>query len=84
MWDWSGKLDVSLSFNEWNILQNAGRASHEAAVVQVEKEDENLRVEKDKWFESDFDRMVKKYKLIMFKFAFATETRINLASFMCI
>lgn len=61
MRDWSGKLDAFLKFNEQDILQNSGRVSHEVAVALAEKEYENFRVEQDKRFVSDFDRMVKKY-----------------------
>ncbi|MDD5472715.1 MAG: virulence RhuM family protein [Candidatus Methanoperedens sp.] len=61
MRDWSGKLDAFLKFNEQDILENAGKVSHEVAVALAEKEYENFRVEQDKRFESDFDRMVKKY-----------------------
>ncbi|MCX9010989.1 MAG: hypothetical protein OIN66_07700 [Candidatus Methanoperedens sp.] len=46
-----------LKLNEQDILQNSGRVSHEVAVG--EKEYESFRVEQDKRFESDFDRMVK-------------------------
>lgn len=61
MRDWSEKLDAFLKFNEQDILQDAGRVSHEVAVALAEKEFESFRVEQDKCFESDFDRMVKKY-----------------------
>lgn len=61
MRDWSEKLDAFLKFNEQDILKNAGKVSHEVAVALAEKEFESFRVEQDKRFESDFDRMVKKY-----------------------
>ncbi len=61
MRDWSEKLDAFLKFNEQDILENAGKVSHEVAVALAEKEFESFRVEQDKCFESDFDRMVKKY-----------------------
>ncbi len=61
MRDWSEKLDAFLKFNEQDILQNSGKVSHEVAVALAEKEYENFRAEQDKRFESDFDRMVKKY-----------------------
>jgi hypothetical protein len=61
MQDWSGKLDAFLKFNEQDILENTGKVSHEVAVALAEKEFESFRVEQDKRFESDFDRMVKKY-----------------------
>lgn len=61
MRDWTNKLDAFLKFNEQDILENAGKVSHEVAVVLAEKEFENFRVEQDKRFESDFDRVIKKY-----------------------
>lgn len=61
MRDWSDKLDAFLKFNEQDILENAGKVSHEVAVELAEKEFENFRIEQDKRFESDFDRIVKKY-----------------------
>lgn len=59
--DWSGKFDGFLKFNVQNILQNVGKVAHEVAVALAEKEHENFRVGQDKRFESDFDRVVKKY-----------------------
>ncbi len=47
-------------FNEYDILNDAGRVSHEVAKVLAEKEYEKFRVEQDKSFESDFDKEVKK------------------------
>ena len=61
MRDWSEKLDAFLKFNEQDILENAGKVSHEVAVALAEKEFESFCVEQDKCFESDFDRIVKKY-----------------------
>lgn len=65
MRDWSEKLDAFLKFNEQGVLQNSGKVSHEVAVA--EKEYKSFHVEQDKWFESDFDRVVKKYLLKMQK-----------------
>lgn len=60
MKDWVSKLDAFLQFNEYNILKDAGRMSHEVALKLAEKEFDKFRVIQDKNFESDFDRMVKK------------------------
>jgi hypothetical protein len=54
------KLDAFLQFNEYDILNNAGRISHEIAKTLAEQEYEKFRVEQDISFESDFDREVKK------------------------
>ena len=60
MTEWVKKLDAFLQFNEYDILNNAGRVSHEVAKALAEKEYEKFRVEQDRSFESDFDREVKK------------------------
>lgn len=60
MTDWIKKLDAFLQFNEYDILNNAGRVSHEIAKALAEQEYEKFRVEQDRSFESDFDREVKK------------------------
>lgn len=63
MVDWAGKLDAFLQFNEYEILQDAGKVSHEVAMQLAEEQFEKFRVEQDKNFESDFDRELKKWKL---------------------
>jgi hypothetical protein len=60
MTDWANKLDAFLQFNEYEILNDAGRVSHEVAKALAEQEYEKFRVEQDKSFESDFDKEVKK------------------------
>jgi hypothetical protein len=60
MTDWVKKLDAFLQFNEYDILNNAGRVSHEVARELAEQEYEKFRVKQDRTFESDFDREVKK------------------------
>ncbi|MBI4688538.1 MAG: virulence RhuM family protein [Nitrospirae bacterium] len=64
MKDWVQKLDAFLKFNEYDILKDAGKVSHEVAVTLAEKEYEKFRLIQDKAFESDFDREVKKLKKI--------------------
>ncbi len=59
MRDWRAKLDAFLKFNEQEILHNAGKVSHEVAVALAEKEYEGFRIDQDKHFESDFDKLVK-------------------------
>lgn len=63
MVDWAGKLDAFLQFNEYEILKDAGKVSHEVAMRLAEEQFEKFRVEQDKNFESDFDRELKKWKL---------------------
>ena len=60
MLDWVEKLDAFLHFNEYNILKDAGKVSHEIAVKLAEKEYEKFRIIQDKEIESDFDKEVKK------------------------
>jgi hypothetical protein len=64
MADWATKLDAFLQFNEYEILNDAGKVSHEVAIRLAEKEFEKFRIEQDEHFESDFDRELKKMKLI--------------------
>ncbi len=62
MEDWINKLDSFLQFNEYAILKDAGKISHEIAITLVEKEYDKFRVIQDKNFESDFDREIKKFR----------------------
>ena len=61
MRDWADKLDAFLGFNEYEILNNPGKVSHEVALRLAEKEYEKFRVTQDQAFESDFDQETKKY-----------------------
>jgi hypothetical protein len=60
MRDWAEKLDAFLQFNEQEILQDKGKVSHAVALALAEKEYKVFRVEQDRRYESDFDRIVKK------------------------
>lgn len=60
MADWVQKIDAFLQFNEYKILKDAGKVSHEVAKKLAEKEYEKYRVIQDRNFESDFDKEVKK------------------------
>ena len=55
MSDWINRLDAFLQFNEYEILKDAGKVSHEVAVKLAEKEYDKFRVIQDQNFESDFD-----------------------------
>jgi hypothetical protein len=61
MTDWVEKLDAFLRFNEYEILDNLGKVSHEVAKALAEKEFEKYRVVQDQEFISDFDRDVQRY-----------------------
>ena len=60
MKDWIEKLNAFLQFNEYDILNNAGKVSHEVAAALAQKHFEKFRVEQDREFISDFDREIKK------------------------
>ncbi len=62
MQEWRDKLDAFLEFNEYEILNNPGRISMEAAKKLAEDEYEKFRVAQDKEFHSDFDNFVEKTK----------------------
>lgn len=61
MTDWVKKLDAFLQFNDYNILNDAGKISHEVAQKLAKEEYEKFRILQDKTFESDFDKETKKY-----------------------
>ena len=60
MADWAGRLDSFLSFNEYEILNNPGGVSKEAARKLAEVQYDKFRPIQDRRFKSDFDREVKR------------------------
>ena len=58
MSDWIAKLDAFLEFNGYEILQNLGKVKRNVANVTALKEYEAFRVQQDKEYLSDFDKMV--------------------------
>ncbi|MFN8712459.1 MAG: virulence RhuM family protein [Bacteroidota bacterium] len=60
MQDWINKLDAFLQFNEYEILKDAGKVSHEVAVKLAEEAFEKFRVEQDVNYVSDFDEEMKR------------------------
>lgn len=60
MMDWVGKLDAFLQFNEQAILKDAGKVSHEVALVLAEQEFDKFSKKQDALYESDFDQLTKK------------------------
>lgn len=56
MKDWIEKLDSFLKFNEKEILPDAGKVSHELAIVLAEKEFDKFREKQDQNYVSDFDK----------------------------
>jgi hypothetical protein len=59
MQDWVEKLDAFLEFNEYDILQNPGKVSHEVATRLAQEEYERFRIEQDRSYVSDFEKEVK-------------------------
>jgi hypothetical protein len=60
MQDWVEKLDGFLKFNEYDVLNDPGKISHEVAVQLAEKEYDRFRVEQDRNYISDFETVVKR------------------------
>lgn len=59
MEDWASKLNAFLQFNEYEILNHAGKVTAEIAKAFAESEFEKYRVIQDCLFESDFDKFAK-------------------------
>ncbi|MBD3340314.1 MAG: cell filamentation protein Fic [Candidatus Lokiarchaeota archaeon] len=62
MKDWAEKLNAFLQFNEEEILQNSGKVSKEVAHQLAIDKYNKYRIEQDKNYISDFDRVVKQLK----------------------
>jgi hypothetical protein len=62
MEDWIEKLDGFLEFNDYEILQDAGKVPAKVAKKLAEEEYEKFRPVQDKAFESDFDKLVEETK----------------------
>ncbi len=60
MEDWASKLNAFLQFNEKELLTNAGKVSHAIAKAFSESEFEKYRVNQDRLFQSDFDKLMNK------------------------
>lgn len=60
MTDWAAKLDAFLQFNDYNVLDNAGKVSHEVALRLAEGEYDKFRVQQDRDYLSDFDKEVRR------------------------
>lgn len=63
MSDWISRLDAFLKFNQFDILKESGKISHEIAIKLVEKEYSKFRIIQDRNFESDFEKQIKKVTL---------------------
>lgn len=63
MKDWTSKLDAFLIFNDYNILENAGKVTAEIAKKFAEKEYEKFRIKQDIEYVSDFDVVCRRDKI---------------------
>jgi len=63
MADWVERLDAFLKFNEYEVLTDAGKVSHEVAKSLAEKHYEAFRIKQDREIESDFEKEVKRISL---------------------
>jgi hypothetical protein len=57
--DWAKRLDVFLSADDREVLQDAGTVTAKMAKDFAENEFEKFRIHQDKLFESDFDKEIK-------------------------
>jgi hypothetical protein len=60
MEDWVQKLDAFLKFNEYEILDDAGRVSHEVAARLAAEEYDKFRIIQDEEYLGDFEIEIKK------------------------
>lgn len=60
MQDWVNRLDAFLEFNEYDILHNPGKVSHDVAVRLAQEEYEHFRVDQDRNYVSDFEKAAKR------------------------
>lgn len=58
MEDWSTRIDKFLLSDDRDILQNAGKISHEIACDKALTEFEKYRIKQDKLYKSDFDLLI--------------------------
>lgn len=60
MADWINKLDAFLNFNDYSVLKDSGKLSHEIATKIAEDQYEKYRIIQDQLYESDFDKIVQR------------------------
>lgn len=58
MADWSSRLDMFLNFNEYPILENAGKVKRIIAEKFAESEYQKYRIIQDREYKSDFNRFI--------------------------
>jgi len=63
MAEWANKLDGFLQFNAYEVLENCGRVRRGDAQKRATIEYEKFRVEQDRSYRSDFDKIVDDIKI---------------------
>jgi hypothetical protein len=63
MKDWIEKLHGFLKLNDRNILEHAGKISHQVAIEKAETEYDKYNLKTNNEIESDFDKAIKKLPL---------------------
>ena len=58
MEDWVKRLDAFLQFNEYDVLNNAGKVTAAVAKALAEEQYEIFRVKQDELYQSDFDQLM--------------------------
>jgi hypothetical protein len=76
MSDWAKRLDAFLEFNEYEVLDNAGKVSKNTADDYAENEYIKFRVIQDRDYKSDFDKTVSQIRQTN---TLPTETEISAA-----
>ncbi len=61
MKDWLDITDEFLKYNRQEVLKNAGKISHDAAIAKAQSEHEKFRIKQDKEYISNFDKTMEKY-----------------------
>lgn len=61
MKDWIKQVEKFLNLTDQQILQNAGKISHEMALAKAGEEYEKYRIQQNQKYISDFDRELSKY-----------------------
>lgn len=62
MKDWLNRTNNFLESNSLELLPNAGKISHEAAIEKAANEYEHFRIQQDKAYISDLDKEIKRLK----------------------
>ncbi len=61
MKDWIAVIDKFLDYSDQQILQVAGKISHEIAIAKANREYDEFRIRQDQDYVSDFDRAFARY-----------------------